>query len=240
MDENIVERAWNILRSGGVRELIIRSFNFFHLKTTRPLLPTIGYITKNGVKYRPRKPFDKVGPWMSVSNDPKYESALISALREHVQTNDRVGIIGGGRGISTVIAAKQTGPGGKVEVYEASSDRIDIIKKVVNRNSVGKITIIHHALVGPNITVYGELGDAKKILPSDLPKFDILEMDCEGAELEILENLEINPNIIIVEVHPPEVLESEVVQELNKRDYNIIEKRWETENIPVLTAKHNG
>jgi len=37
--------------------------------------------------------------------------------------------------------------------------------------------------------------------PTNLPQFDVVDMDCEGAKLAILNNLSIKPRLIIVETH---------------------------------------
>jgi hypothetical protein len=39
------------------------------------------------------------------------------------------------------------------------------------------------------------------VRPQFLPQADVIEMDCEGAELEIIENLSIRPRVITVETH---------------------------------------
>jgi hypothetical protein len=37
--------------------------------------------------------------------------------------------------------------------------------------------------------------------PSQLPPCDVLQLDCEGAEVEILRELTIQPRLILVETH---------------------------------------
>jgi hypothetical protein len=57
--------------------------------------------------------------------------------------------------------------------------------------------------------VRGSVGDAEHIPPEELPDCDILEMNCDGTEIDILSGIEIRPDKIIVEAHgklgtPPE------------------------------------
>jgi hypothetical protein len=54
---------------------------------------------------------------------------------------------------------------------------------------------VQHAVVGEAISVYGERdGHSPRILPpGELPKTDVLEVDCEGAEIGILRNMTIRP-----------------------------------------------
>jgi hypothetical protein len=37
--------------------------------------------------------------------------------------------------------------------------------------------------------------------PSELPPCNVLELDCEGAEVEILREMNIQPRVILVETH---------------------------------------
>lgn len=56
-------------------------------------------------------------------------------------------------------------------------------------------------MVGTAHDVWGDEGNV--ISASKLPKCDYLEIDAEGAELDILHNLTIRPQKIAVEAHPP-------------------------------------
>jgi len=62
--------------------------------------------------------------------------------------------------------------------------------------------VVHHAVVGKAVDVYGSGGDVGDVFPSSqLPDCNVLEMDCEGAEAEILRTLTISPRAILVETH---------------------------------------
>jgi hypothetical protein len=60
---------------------------------------------------------------------------------------------------------------------------------------------IHHAVVGPAISLRDDENAAESVSPTDLPECDVLVLDCEGAEMEILEEMDIRPRNIIVETH---------------------------------------
>jgi hypothetical protein len=93
---------------------------------------------------------------------------------------------------------------------------------------VGSQVDIRNALVGPDIAVYSSENDEshRGASPEELPKCDVLEMDCEGAELEIVRNLNIRPNTIIMEVHPQRYDRApEAIDELNNIGYNIVKYR---------------
>ena len=46
------------------------------------------------------------------------------------------------------------------------------------------------------------MGRPKHIQTTELPDVDVVEMDCEGSEISILENMNINPRCMIIELHP--------------------------------------
>ena len=39
------------------------------------------------------------------------------------------------------------------------------------------------------------------VAPADLPPCDVLELDCEGSEVEILGALAVRPRVVLVETH---------------------------------------
>jgi hypothetical protein len=172
----------------------------------RPRLPTVGYPRWNGVNVaRPRKLFDAVVPerWKPypVDDDPQYESALAAELRRHVRDGDRVLIVGGGFGVTAVTAARATGPRGEVRCVEAVLDRVRDIEVALRLNRVSAPVHLEHAVAGPAISLLGESNDARIIPPEELPVCDVLELDCEGAEVEILRGLAYRPRVILVETH---------------------------------------
>jgi len=116
--------------------------------------------------------------------------------------NEHVCIIGGGYGITTVHAARQVGGGGLVTVFEGGEIASEV-RQVARWNDVDDVVTVEEAIVGDPTTLYqGMADDAEVIDSADLPTCDVLEMDCEGSELGILERMQIRPRVLIVELHP--------------------------------------
>lgn len=130
-----------------------------------------------------------------------YEAGLVNGLNTHVDPSAHVVIVGTGFGVTVVLAAKRTGKGGQVTAYEGSAKCMELTKETISRNEVeAEITLIH-GIVGEEISVYGSGTSAPVISASDLPECDVLELDCEGAELKILTEMRIRPKVILVETH---------------------------------------
>jgi len=136
-----------------------------------------------------------------IQDIPDYEKALCQGLRQSVDEGDHVVIVGGGFGVTTVHATRQTGPNGRVTSFEASKERFSNLEWGIKVNGKEKNVEAAHALVGTKVKVNGEIADANQITPEDLPSCDVLELDCEGAEREILQKMEQRPRAILVETH---------------------------------------
>lgn len=168
-------------------------------------------------------------------NNPEYEEGMVNNLHKYAESGDEITIIGGGIGVTTVHAARITEPG-KVTVYEASEECCDKIATTLWMNDVEGVNL-ENSIVGNKGELFGEEGDADRMEPSELPESDVLEIDVEGAEIPILEQLEIDPDIILVESHgfldsPTE----EVENTLESIGYKILEVR-EAETKPHLQQK---
>lgn len=153
---------------------------------------------------------------------PNYEGPLISAIRAKVKPGDSVVVVGGGRGVSSVVAAHQTGRSGSVITYEGGTDRASLARETVALNKVSDIVEVNHAVVGEAIVLADAPGDADIVTPEDLPECDVLVLDCEGVEKEILQTNRINSRVVIVETHaflnsPP----SKIRKILENRDFTI-------------------
>jgi hypothetical protein len=178
-----------------------------YVERVRGHLPTIGYVLYNGVAVaRPRTLLDPVVPrhWIGagVGTDiPLYENALVVALREHVRESDRVVIIGGGYGVTVVTAARLVGRQGSVTCYEAVSERLRDIDAAVDLNRIDIPVRLEHAIVARAVSLLGDGSDAAVVPPEQIPPCDVLEMDCEGAEIEIMKGLAFRPRVILVETH---------------------------------------
>jgi hypothetical protein len=63
------------------------------------------------------------------------------------------------------------------------------------------------------------------LAPSELPPCNVLELDCEGAEVEILRELTIQPRVILVETHGLFGAPTDLVASLLKKRGYIVSDR---------------
>lgn len=133
-------------------------------------------------------------------DNPDYESGTILASNELVQKGDHVVAVGSGVGITALHAKTLVGDSGSVTVFEGGKKSLDFTIGTFSNYPDLPVTIIY-SLVGLNIGVYGKKFATALLDPKDLPECDILELDCEGAELEIISNMIVRPRVIIVETH---------------------------------------
>lgn len=209
------------------------------------MLPTKN-VTYNGVLVRASRVGDSIAPWHETDIDD-YEGALLRGIQDQARRGDTVVIVGGGRGVSTVVAANQVGPNGRVITYEGAAEAVDVILNTLRLNDVQGSITIEQAIVGEEIDLWGEGGDEDIVGPDELPSCDVLVLDCEGAEVTILEEMEIRPRGLVVETHGMyEAPKSEVVDRIEDigydvQDYGVAEERvaefCRENEIYVLAAK---
>lgn len=169
---------------------------------------------------------------------PDHEASAITTLRKHVTFGDTV-VVGGGKGVSTVVAANYAKPTGSVVTYEAAAEQVGIATDTISLNEVSDYCTLSHAIVGSSVKVDGDASEADRVSPTDLPACDVLELDCEGAELDILRNLSIRPRTIIVETHAfLDSPESDVRAVLERLGYDVVDRQTEVESkgVYVLTG----
>jgi hypothetical protein len=175
---------------------------------------------------------DRIIGWKPIGFEFDRHSQHGEANAHQILTNegDQVSIIGGGYGITTVHAARQVGGGGVVTVFEGGQIASEV-RQVAQWNEVDDVVTVEEAIVGDPTTLYqGMADDAEVIDPADLPACDVLEMDCEGSELGILEGMQIRPRVLIVELHPtrydaPNATPVELIEEMG---YEMV--YWSTHN----------
>jgi hypothetical protein len=179
---------------------------YVYRRAIRPWLPVKATMTKAAiVSCLDRHVGDDYVParWLStlLFDDPTYEYALVCGLRSHVHAGDKVIVVGGGLGITAALAAQLVGPQGSVICYEGSLGNVANVLETARRNDVADRITVKHAVVGANLSVYGSTGNCGTVRAEDLPPCDVLELDCEGAERQILQEMLIRPRIILVETH---------------------------------------
>jgi hypothetical protein len=204
--KELLKRAIKIIQSEGLKTLCKKVPPYIY-EQLWPFLPKdSAWITYNGVKITSQRITDKyVGSYIKQYTDysrPDYEPVYIPAIRDYVSTGDSVIMIGGGNGVSAVVAAKQVGSGGNINLFEGAASEVEKCRQTRAINDITCELNIHHAVVGSNVSLRGEMRGAKCISPNELEKCDALLIDCDGAEFSILNNLKTRPKKIIVEHHP--------------------------------------
>jgi hypothetical protein len=195
-----------------------------------------------------RRSLDWLSPqaasWNNAHNRPEYESACARAIRQYVSEEDCIGIIGGGWGVTAVLAASQ---GTTVTVYEPGDMWRERVEKTININDVAESVTIQAVAVSHVEAPNEGVNYSESLSPADLPEFDFLEIDAEGAELDILSELEIRPGVITVETHgifgcPPK----QVREAITDLGYTVVdesvadsgeEEVCQEDGVKVLTAE---
>ena len=104
-----------------VLQVLNREFWQVYRPSMRRLLPDGDPILYAGIPIGRRKIGDRMltkfyNP-LDVIDVPDYELGLVSALRAHVKTGDRIVVVGVGSGVTCVIAAIAAGEEGHVDCY---------------------------------------------------------------------------------------------------------------------------
>lgn len=240
---SFIMRAREIYREEGIISLLRRAIHFGYNGLLRPRFPytTVKF---NGVTVRGAKLFDRYVPSQQADR-PTYESGIVNAIEMHIKAGDSVVVAGGGWGVSAVHAARNAGGAGSVIVFEGSKEMISRVSGTSELNGVEDRVDLRNAVVGHDVDVWGEATD-DVVHPIDLPECDVLVLDCEGAEMEILDEMKIRPRIIIVEAHGVyDAPSTEVAFLLEEQGYTVtnraladqgLEEVCQEKDIRVLTA----
>lgn len=194
---------------------------------------TVAY---NGVAVPTVEPEEERDYW------PQMEAATSAALRRRVRRGDDVVVVGGGRGVTTVVAARMTHFEGTVTTFEANSEMLETLERTARVNRVEELVTLEHAVVGSVSEQAEETfgpGDGDRLDPADLPPCDVMEIDCEGTELEVLRGMACRPRVVVVETHEPLGVPAEdVAALLEEMGYEIanVESAGMHGELDVLTA----
>lgn len=127
-----------------------------------------------------------------------YEQELFAELRTALTPGDRVCIIGGGLGITTVVASRNAD---QVITYEAGRVNARNIQRTIDYHNIDNVNLVPKP-VGNPVSIWGrEPASQQAISAESLPECDVLKFDCEGSEIEVLETMAIRPRTIVVESH---------------------------------------
>ena len=247
-------KSIRVFKNHGLAELSRQTARYVYVRTIREFLPTLSEVKYAGIPIsRERKFGDSAVPSFLLPHPledvEEYEQALIAAMHSEVRAGDKVTIVGGGEGVTTVVAANAVGETGSVVCYEGSKWCVEKVKATAARNKVSTRRLtVNHAIVGEAISVYGAPEDhsARVVAPADLPECDVLALDCEGAEILILRNLKFRPRAIAVELTvytAPSKMVRELLEQLDYTvvDYGVAEPRdpqgCEANDIRVLLGR---
>ena len=221
---SLIREAYHIFQRDGLRELVYKGPRFLYRKM-RMFLPPSSHVRYNGVAIDKRRRFgDKIAPLDpdELDDEPGYKSSSAAMIRGYIQEDDHVIVIGGGWGVTAVIAAKSIGDSGNVIVYEPSNIRYGRTKAACKLNHMRGSISVKHAFVGPLGTIDEGEVKAPQVSPAALPEHDVLQLDCEGAEAAIVSELENKPRMIIVETHGFRgTSTAETKQALRAQNYNV-------------------
>jgi hypothetical protein len=248
-------KAIDIYSESGFVELSKRIVRYLYRRTIRKALPTRA-VKYAGIPVSKNRKFgdgalpDFLFPHSHYLADiTEYEITLVRAMRSQVRIGDTVTIVGGGEGVTVAIAAKAVGETGSVVCFEGSGEAVSDINITAVRNKVSSRVKVIHAVVGEAIGVYGAPDTRSKHVLSaiELPECDILELDCEGAEIIILRDMTIRPRAIVVETHgmfgAPTVMVRERLENMgyDVADLGLAETRWsefcETHDVRILVGR---
>jgi hypothetical protein len=197
-----------VARESGPIGLVKRVTASVYRHRIRPRLPIAGAVRYGGVPVaiEPQRRWgDGAVPatWTpeEARDVPDYEAALLVGLRRHVRAGDRVTVVGGGVGVTATFAAMQAGPAGRVVCYEGGAEGAEVVRRTAALNGVTERLEVRHAVVARALSVYGTGPYGDVVPPADLEACDVLELDCEGAEAEILREMTIRPRAVLVETH---------------------------------------
>jgi len=188
------------LKSTPVRDLASKGIKLLYRRYIRQYIPPTRVVNYNSVLVKKKRVFDKYVRDIG-EDDPEYEGPLCSFIRDYVRTGDDVVVVGGGWGVSAVVAARETGESGSVHIYEAGKRQYKRVISTINLNCVADRCNVHHATVGTAVGAFNSPKDATELTGADLPDADVLVVDCDGAEFEVMETLTTYPEQIIVEHH---------------------------------------
>ncbi|MGY2048489.1 50S ribosomal protein L11 methyltransferase [Methylobacterium sp. JK268] len=200
---DIREKLAFLYAEGGLAAVAAKAAAAAYDRSLRRLLPQADPILWAGLRTGDHRAWgDAALPAFLVRQDiPGYEEGLVRALRAHVRPGEAVTVVGTGSGITTAAAALAAGPGGTVTAYEGDPRGIAATRRTLEANGVAARVRLVHAVVGAPVRVYGAGAAASLVAPRDLPPTDVLELDCEGAELAVLDGMTLRPRVIAVESH---------------------------------------
>ena len=137
-------------------------------------------------------------------NKYKDEMGILLSHDDIFKVGDIIMAVGVGSGISLIHNCKKDRVPEAFIGIDGSRDQIELAKANAKLNQVdSSMFILIEGFVGDPDRVYGgATQQSSQMIDINQFDFDILELDCEGCEIEILRDLTARPRHIIVEMHP--------------------------------------
>lgn len=237
-----IERLRAYRRRHGTAAAVVATFRYVYRNYVWPALPqTDRRLRYNGITIGRRRRrlvglFRLALPGevtRETTDRPAYEERYVDCLRASLREGEAVTLVGGGWGVSAVVAARSVGESGRVTVFEGAEEAVERTRNTVELNGVADRVTVRQAIVSDDVALRGDDRGAPIVPPEDLPACDALALDCDGAEVHILEALAVRPETIVVEHHPV-VREGALLAEhrpetiraiLEDRGYEIVRER---------------
>ncbi|WP_302081364.1 hypothetical protein [Salinibaculum rarum] len=250
-----IYRANEFQKTAGFYKLFKRTVYILYIsliwivygRTIRPFLPETGqYVQYNGRAVFPESYGDRFIPWFP--DKPNYEENYVACIQDYIEEGERVVVIGGGWGVSTVVAAESVGKTGEVIVFEGSEQSVQRVEQTIRLNGVENRVAVNHTIVGERISLRGNEGGAAIKAPEELPECDVLLIDSDGAELSILRKIEIRPDLIIAEHHAVcdesgvaiEYQPDTMIGLFTQLGYTVRDQRTKDDHLCYVAMRSNG
>lgn len=192
----MISKVEKALLEGGVPLLVQRFFNKAHNRF-RGFLPERVF-RKAGLKFKGRLG-DYHNSSQAVTGDHwKWEAR--HAVEEYVDGTDFAAVVGAGEGLTPTHMARNAK---HVEVYEPAAEMIEKTRETLKLNGHENAAVYPWLFyTNSDELIWGDLHPrVKEVEGHQLPNCDVLELDCEGVELKILQDMTVRPRVLIVEVH---------------------------------------
>lgn len=195
----------------------------------RPFTPR-KYISYSGIAIQHGRLFD-------LSDEREFKPEAVEVVKNSIRSGDHVVEVATGHGVFSLICAVR---GATVDSYECSAERIQDATSLHELVGVENVIEVHRGFVGESNGRPPDDFEGDRIAPSDLPKCDVLLLDCEGAELEIIRGVAPRPPKIIVETHPSQgAPTADVERVLIDRNYRITSKQRVNARKHILVASES-
>lgn len=156
----------------------------------------------------------------------KNELGILLSHDDIYKKKDVILAVGLGSGISLIHNCIKEREDNSFIGIEASLDQIEITldNALLNGINSNKFKIIQGYVGSPN-NIYGNVNQ-QSLTAIDINNFDydVLELDCEGSEIDILYNLKKEPRHIIVEMHSTLRIINidELIENMNFKGYSLV------------------